>query len=172
MVSLGDFIPGVNFISHTINHIGDGVREEGLVGVGKVLAKAYQEDIALSVAVAASGVGTAAVVGAELALFGADAMGALDLPSEAEAKAQAAAAEVGAEDGFEPETRDANSSTLTSAAFSSGPQPTEAELQELASRVKMKDGGEPPREKLVELWRMEKSLQDAKANTPAAVPHW
>lgn len=159
MVSLGDFIPGVNFISHTVKNLGKGIREEGLAGAGKVLLKAYQSDTALTVAagLATGGAATAALIAGEVALFGADQMGMLDLPSEA---AEKAAAEQQA-DGMEGHV----------ASHGGGFEMPEGDL---ASRLKVKDGAEvdPETRRMVE----EKIRQfEAKQKSEApvsGVPHW
>jgi hypothetical protein len=166
MVSLGDFIPGVNFVSHTINNLGQGIREEGLVGAGKVLAKAYQEDIALSVA-AGVATGGATVVAAEVALFGADQMGMLDLPSEAAAKA----AEQAQADGYEGVV--AQSPGATAETGGEIP-PVESSPGDLRGRLKPIDGEEisPEKRRAIEEKIRQFEERQAKEAPVSGVPHW
>ena len=82
------FIPGAKAISHIVTHIGKGIREEGLIGAFKVIAKGLSNDWALGLAtLLIPGAGLACGIGfGALAL--ADLGGALDLQSEKEGNNQ------------------------------------------------------------------------------------
>jgi len=123
-MAIKDWIPGANFVSHVWNNLGKGLKEEGLWGACKVIAKGLASDTALGVAAAvlaipatggasllavggltaagvASAAGTAAAVAGGSAV--ADFFNWTELKSERQARLQAEAASSAGEGGATPQ---------------------------------------------------------------------